>query len=79
MQDNVPTGRHGWAELLTLVGAARRLAFDTSLPAAEAMGRIRDAFADYNQGGVQLRSASPDSGTSAPEMHGGRSVCSLTR
>ncbi len=46
-------GRHGRAELLTLVGAVRRLAFDTSLPPIEAMGRIRDAFADYDQqGGV---------------------------
>jgi hypothetical protein len=41
-------GRHGWAELLTLVGAVRRLAFDTSLPPTEAMGRIRDAFHDYD-------------------------------
>jgi hypothetical protein len=28
------------------------LAFDNSLPPAEAMGRIRDAFQDYDQGGV---------------------------
>jgi hypothetical protein len=42
-------GRHGWAELLTLVGAVRRLAFDRTLPPpAEALGRIRDAFADYD-------------------------------
>jgi hypothetical protein len=40
--------RHGWAELLTLVGAVRRLAFDTSLPPTEAMGRIRDVFHDYD-------------------------------
>jgi hypothetical protein len=45
-------GRHGWAELLTLVGAVRRLAFDPSLPAPEALGRIRDAYADYDQGGM---------------------------
>jgi hypothetical protein len=41
-------GRHGWAELLTLVGAVRRLAFDRTLPASEALGRIRDAFTDYD-------------------------------
>ena len=35
-------GRHGWAQLLTLVGAVRRLAFDRTLPPSEAMGRIRD-------------------------------------
>jgi hypothetical protein len=40
-------GRHGWAELLTLVGAVRRLAFDRSLPPSEALGRIRDAYHDY--------------------------------
>jgi hypothetical protein len=37
-------GRHGWAELLTLVGAVRRHAFDRTLPPAEALGRIRDHF-----------------------------------
>jgi hypothetical protein len=32
----------------------RRLAFDRSLPASEAVGRIRDAFQDYDQqGGMQ--------------------------
>ena len=43
--------RHGWAELLTLVGAVRQLALDTSLPPIEAMGRIRDAYRDYDQQG----------------------------
>ena len=43
--------RHTWAELLRLTTTVRRLAFDTSLPAAEAMGRIRDAFQDYDQQG----------------------------
>ena len=43
-------GRHGWADLLTLVRAVRRLAFDRTLPASEALGRIRDAFADYDAG-----------------------------
>jgi hypothetical protein len=42
--------RHGWAELLKLVGALRRLAHDTTLPPVEAMGRIRDAFRDYDEG-----------------------------
>ena len=44
-------GRHTWADLLRLVGAVRRLAFDRTLPPSEAMGRIRDAFADYDQQG----------------------------
>jgi hypothetical protein len=42
--------RHGWAELLTLVGAVRRLAFDRTLPPPEALGRIRDAYHDYDAG-----------------------------
>jgi hypothetical protein len=42
-------GRHGWAELLTLVGAVRRLAHDTTLSPIEAVGRIHDAFADYDR------------------------------
>ena len=40
--------RHGWADLLTLVGSVRRLAFDRTLPASEALGRIRDAFTVYD-------------------------------
>ncbi|HXU98768.1 MAG TPA: hypothetical protein VFP03_11745 [Jiangellaceae bacterium] len=43
-------GRHGWAELLTLVGAIRRLAHDRTLPPADALARIRDAFRDYDEG-----------------------------
>ena len=43
-------GRHGWANLLVLVGAVRRLAFDHTLPPSEALGRIRDAFHDYDGG-----------------------------
>jgi hypothetical protein len=39
-------GRHGWAELLTLVGEIRRLAFGT-LPPIEALGGIRDAIREY--------------------------------
>ena len=41
-----------WADLLRLVGAVRRLAFDTSLPPPEALGRIRDAYRDYDQQGA---------------------------
>jgi hypothetical protein len=54
MGTNLPTDppRHGIAGLLTLVGAVRRLAFDTSLPPTEAMGRIRDAFADDEGSGI---------------------------
>ena len=44
-------GRHGWAELLGLVGAVRQLAFARNLPPAEALGRIRDAYRDYDEGG----------------------------
>jgi hypothetical protein len=40
-------GRHGWAELLALVGEVRRLAFGT-LPPVEALGRIRDAIREYD-------------------------------
>ena len=40
-------GRHGIAELLTLVGEIRRLAFG-NLPPIEALGRIRDAFRAYD-------------------------------
>jgi hypothetical protein len=41
----------GWAELLTLVGAVRRLAYDFSLAPDDAMRRIRDAF-DANDGRI---------------------------
>jgi hypothetical protein len=40
-------GRHGINKLLTLVGEIRRLAFGT-LPPIEALGRIRDAFREYD-------------------------------
>jgi hypothetical protein len=45
-----PEPRHCAAELLRLVGAVRRLAFDRTLQATEALGRIRDAFHDYDGG-----------------------------
>jgi hypothetical protein len=37
--------------LLGLVGIVRRLAFARNLPLAEALGRIRDAYRDYDEGG----------------------------
>ena len=42
-------GRHSWAELFTLIGAIRRIASDRDPAAVEAMGRIRDAFAEYEE------------------------------
>ncbi|HET6918592.1 MAG TPA: hypothetical protein VFI46_03900 [Jiangellaceae bacterium] len=32
--------------------AVRRLAFDRILPPSEALGRIRDAFRSYDEGGI---------------------------
>jgi hypothetical protein len=48
------SGHHTWAELLRLVGAVRRLAFDHNLPPSEALGRIRDAFHDYDYQGLSV-------------------------
>jgi hypothetical protein len=42
-------GRHGWAELLTLVDAIRAIAFDRSLDDRDIARRIRDAFVDYDR------------------------------
>jgi hypothetical protein len=41
-------GRHSIAELLTLVGSIRRLAYDRSLAPDDAMRRIRDRFAGFD-------------------------------
>jgi hypothetical protein len=41
-------GRHGWADLLRLVGDVRRLAYDRSLAPDDAMHRIRDRFGVYD-------------------------------
>jgi hypothetical protein len=43
-------GRHGWAELLTLVDAIRRIAYLPSytMECDEQMCRIRDLFHDYD-------------------------------
>ena len=46
-----PERRHGITELLRLVAAVRRIAHDRTLPPSEALGRIRDAYRDYDQGG----------------------------
>jgi hypothetical protein len=47
-------GRHGWAELLTLVGAVRRIAHDRTIEPADALRRIRDTFHDYDhEGGIE--------------------------
>jgi hypothetical protein len=43
-----PERRHGITELLRLVAAVRRIAHDRSLPPAEALGRIRDQFTEYD-------------------------------
>jgi hypothetical protein len=43
-------GRHGIAELLTLMTAIRRIAYSRALEPDDAMRRIRDLFADYDHG-----------------------------
>jgi hypothetical protein len=43
-----PEHPHTWAELLTLVGTVRRLAYDMTLAADDALRRIRDAFHEYD-------------------------------
>jgi hypothetical protein len=40
--------RHSIAELLTLVGAIRRIAYDVTLEAGDALRRIRDLYAEYD-------------------------------
>jgi hypothetical protein len=48
-----PEPRHGINELLTLVGAVRRIAHDRTIEPDDALRRIRDAFHDYDhQGGI---------------------------
>jgi hypothetical protein len=44
-----PEHSHTWAELLTLVGAVRRIAYDITLEAGDALRKIRDAFADHDE------------------------------
>ena len=43
-----PEHPHTWAELLTLVGAVRRIAYDVTLEAGDALRRIRDLYAEYD-------------------------------
>jgi hypothetical protein len=43
-----PEHRHSIAEMLTLVGAIRRIAFDVTLEAGDALRRIRDLYAEYD-------------------------------
>jgi hypothetical protein len=43
-----PERPHTWAELLTLVGDLRRLAYDRSLDDADQARRIRDRFGVYD-------------------------------
>jgi hypothetical protein len=47
-----PERRHGITELLHLVAAVRRIAHDRTLPPSEALGRIRDQFRSYDEGGT---------------------------
>jgi hypothetical protein len=42
--------RHSITDLLTLVGAVHRLAFDITLEAGDALRRIRDLYAEYDAG-----------------------------
>jgi hypothetical protein len=37
--------------LLTRLDRLRALAFDHNLPPSEALGRLRDAYRDYDEGG----------------------------
>ena len=48
MESTAPSGHHTWAELLRLVGAVRRLAFERSLDDADRERRIRDRFGEYD-------------------------------
>jgi hypothetical protein len=40
--------RHGWAELLRLVGAVRHIAYDSALEPGDALRRIRETFDVYD-------------------------------
>jgi hypothetical protein len=43
-------GHHSWADLFTLVGAIRRIAYDITLEAGHALRRIRDLHAEDDAG-----------------------------
>ena len=44
------TGGHSIADVLTLVGAIRQIAYDITLEAGDALRRIRDLYAEYDAG-----------------------------
>ena len=46
------TGEHGIADLLRLVGAVRRVAYDITLEAGDALRRIRYLYAEYDERGT---------------------------
>jgi hypothetical protein len=48
-------GNHSWANLLRLVGAVRRIAYDPTLDPADAMRRIRDLLSEHDQSEGGLR------------------------
>jgi len=78
VESTVPSGHHTWAELLRLVGAVRRLAFDRSLPPPEALGRIRDAYQDYDRQGVCSNGhLSPHEAPPGPPCTPGAVLCAL--
>jgi hypothetical protein len=47
-----PPGRHSIAAVLAFVDRLRAIAFDRSLPPAEAVGRIRDEFRSHSGEGI---------------------------
>jgi hypothetical protein len=48
-------GRHGWAELLTLLRAVSRIAYDPSLAPDDALRRIRNLLSERDQSEGGLR------------------------
>lgn len=51
-----PGSYHGWAELLAMLDRIRAIAHDHTLEPGDALRRLRDAFADYDQrGGERTR------------------------
>jgi hypothetical protein len=53
VEPTVPSGNHTWADLLRLGGAVRQLAFDRSPEPEDALRRIRDRFAEYDDEGAR--------------------------
>jgi hypothetical protein len=48
VESTVPSGDHTSAELLTLIGAIRQLAYDQSLDDSDRARRIRDKFGEHD-------------------------------